>query len=381
VIRCVELVIGVATLAAHPSVGHAQPVISFRSRELQEGRSFVKSQIAIPEVAEAGASVTYTYKIELPTGRGVTPQVELQYASAARFSEYGWGWELTLPMIQRSQRLGVADYESNLFVYREGQTTQELVPTGATTGSGGTEYKERVEKTFQRYYFYTGSNQWRVLTPNGVRYELGTANSSRRGANPNLGPSGTAEWLVTRIIDTNNNYVTYEYEPGSTRAARVKTIRYAGNVATGLAPLWTVVFNWSSHFNAKVQNFRSGFLRLIGGDQLDSIVVNVPPHATTSNPALVPASSPTSRTYSFTYSDINASTDALFYLLSAQSTGMPAQTFTYGNPLNAMVTDAETLIDTTAQAFPGHRGFTAIDSDGTSITRSSLVDATGGRGG
>ena len=209
-----------------------------------------------------------------------------------------------------------------------------------------------------------------------MRYELGTANASRRGTNPNLGAPGTAEWLVARIIDSNNNYAVYEYGNGTTRAARIARIRYNGNAGTGVPASWTVTFNWTNNFDAKANSFRSGYERLFGADLLNDIVVTIPPHATTGNPAAVPASSPQSRTYHFTYSDLHAETDAIHYLLSAQAGNFPPVVFEYSNPLGTKYNDAERLIDTTGQNYPGHLGFVARTGDGDSITRSVLVDAT-----
>src|SRR5690606_15192650 len=142
---------------------------------------------------------------------------------------------------------------------------------------------------------------------------------SRRGRNPHEGPIGTSEWLVARIIDTNNNYALYEYDHSATRAPRIARIRYNGNAGTGISPSWTVTFNWSTNFSAKARSYRSGYERLFAADRLDSILVSVPPHGTTGNPALIPASSPQSRTYHFTYSNIGAATDAIYYLMSAQA--------------------------------------------------------------
>lgn len=374
--RNLALAIPVAVLVL-ATVAHASPpTITFRSRELEEGRNFIKTQTAVPTVSEAAGQVTYTYPIDLPAGRGVTPKVELHYTSSGHQSEFGWGWELTLPTIARSQRFGAIDYSGVLFTYREGHTSYELVPTGVTTPTGAVEYKERVEQTFRRYLFYSASNQWRILTPSGTRYELGTSYMSRHGANPHLGVSGTSEWLIVRIIDTNSNYALYEYDNGATRAPRIARIRYNGNAATGISPLWSVSFNWSMNFNAKAKSFRSGYERWFGADRLDDILVSIPPHSTAGNPASIPASSPKSRKYHFTYSNTAASHDALHYLVSAQVDSMPPIMFAYSNPSESTVNDFERLIDTTGQKYPGYLGFTARSSSGESLTRSTLVDAT-----
>ena len=101
--------VGAAVVSISSIAPAAPPLIPFRSRELEEGRSFHKTQTAVPSVSEAAGQVTYSYAIDVPRGRGVTPRVELEYTSSGRQSEFGWGWELTLPTIARTQRLGVAD--------------------------------------------------------------------------------------------------------------------------------------------------------------------------------------------------------------------------------------------------------------------------------
>lgn len=357
------------------SASAAPPEIPFRSSEVQEGRSYLKSQVAVPTVGESAGQIAYTYPIEVPAGRGITPRVALEYSSSGRQSEYGYGWELTLPMVGRTQRLGVVDYGGNLYTYREGGTSYELVPTGVTTPSGGNEYKERTEQTFRRYLFYPASNQWRILTPSGQRYELGTANSSRRGKTTNLGPTGTAEWLVARIIDTNNNYASYEYTNGATRSARIARILYNGNAATGIPATWSVTFSWSTNFGTTANGFRSGFERRFGADILNDIVVSIPTHATTGNPALIPSTSPQSRTYHLSYNSLSGNTDNIHYLRSVQAGNFPPVVFDYANPLSQSNNDTEITVDTTGQQFPGYLGFTATVG-GNSITRSTFVDAT-----
>ncbi|HCU23647.1 MAG TPA: hypothetical protein DF383_01420, partial [Deltaproteobacteria bacterium] len=147
----------------------ALPTIPFTPHELKEGNHSVSSLIAVPQVGQG--QLSYSYNIAIPAGRGVTPKLQLEYSSGARYSEFGYGWQLSIPTIERSQRKGIVDYNSDLFLFREGHSTTQLIPTGETTPNGGKVYRERVEKSFNQYIRY--GNTWRVLG-NGLRYELGT---------------------------------------------------------------------------------------------------------------------------------------------------------------------------------------------------------------
>ncbi|HCU24859.1 MAG TPA: hypothetical protein DF383_07570, partial [Deltaproteobacteria bacterium] len=150
----------------------ALPTIPFTPHELKEGNHSVSLLIAVPQVGEMSGQLSYSYNIAIPAGRGVTPKLQLEYSSGARYSEFGYGWQLSLATIERSQRKGIVDYNSDLFLFREGHSTTQLIPTGETTPNGGKVYRERVEKSFNQYIRY--GNTWRILGVNGLRYELGT---------------------------------------------------------------------------------------------------------------------------------------------------------------------------------------------------------------
>ena len=51
-------------LLSYPVSVFAAPKIEFRSRELQEGHNFIKSIIAVPEVAEAAGPGTTSLPLE-----------------------------------------------------------------------------------------------------------------------------------------------------------------------------------------------------------------------------------------------------------------------------------------------------------------------------
>src|SRR5262245_50105312 len=97
-------------LAASATSASAQSKIQFKSRELQEGRNYTQKLTAVLATGQMSGQATYRYAIDVPAGRGITPEVALEYASGAGYSEYGWGWDLTLPTIERSSQHGVPSY-------------------------------------------------------------------------------------------------------------------------------------------------------------------------------------------------------------------------------------------------------------------------------
>jgi len=71
---------------------------------------------------------SHTISINLPDGRqDMTPSLELLYRSSGGTSTVGYGWELTIPSIQRSTKNGVPSYDDtqDVFVFTyEGQSTE-----------------------------------------------------------------------------------------------------------------------------------------------------------------------------------------------------------------------------------------------------------------
>lgn len=349
----------------------AQPTIPFKSRELQPGRKFSQQLLGVPGVSESSGQLSHSYPIEIPSGRGITPSIALEYSSSAGLSEFGYGWELTLPTIERSQRNGVPDYVHDLYRFKNGHSVSELIATGVTTAGGGIEYRERVERSFNRYLRY--GNQWRIQTQKGVRYELGSANVARAGKNVALGLSGTAAWFVDRIIDSNNNYALYEYAPDLAGRPQIRWIRYNGNAGTNLLPGMTVEFVWATHFGAAgdVFSWRSGYLRRMGGQRLDTVVLRVPKHA--GNTSVL---TPEVRTSRFTYASSTVTIDRVFYLQSAGIDGFPSVQFEYSQlPANGQL-DTVSNIPVNDLNFPNLIGKQDASSGGENTTI-AISDMTG----
>ena len=305
-----------------PGIAGGQPLLPFKSRELQEGRHFIQKHIAAPEVSEPSGQLNETYVFETPPIRGPKPPIQLEYSSSAGGSEYGWGWELSIPVIERSKRFGAPRASQDFYRYRTGHSLAELVPTGVTTASGAVEYRERIERSFNRYLRY--DNRWVVLTPNGLRFELGDTAGARAGTNTAI-ITGTFAWYVTRVIDANSNYTQYQYEADIVGNPRIRAIRFGGNTAASVNPALVVDFIWVSRGAAphEVQeSYGSGYRRVFGRDVLDQVRVTAPSHAT-SGPAVIPTSSPTTRTYHLVYEVPSVEVNKMFYLTSITLNGFP----------------------------------------------------------
>ena len=86
------------------------------SRSLSAGATTVDAmpelrnspKIATPERVKAdpfGGTASYAYRFDLPPGTGgLTPELVLTYNTQTRNTEYGYGWSLNIPYIERSTR-------------------------------------------------------------------------------------------------------------------------------------------------------------------------------------------------------------------------------------------------------------------------------------
>jgi RHS repeat-associated protein len=364
-------------LVAAPASPDAQPLLEFKSREIAEGKNFATPLGAVLAVGESGGQASYRFDVVVPEARGITPEVALVYASTAGHSEYGWGWELTLPVIERDAQDGVPRYLSTeTFRYRSGHSVARLVDTGVTTSDGWKEYREEIESTFSRYLYK--ANVWRVLRTDGTSLHLGTDTTSRRGkAVGSL--SGTAAWLVRRIYDTHSNYAQYVYGPDAAGNAQLRSIDYNGNVPKPLAPTMHVEFIWTPHWSPSAQppsDYKSGYKRVFGQDRLASIRVTAGQHNTNGNPAKLPSSSPTIRTTVLDYGLPTGQTmDRLFFLRSIQQDSLPPASFTYETPWpsGAQFPSPTTFIGATD--LPPFLGHNENDPGGAwSATRSAMLD-------
>ncbi len=377
---------GILVVLGTAKLAFAQAKLPFKSRELAEGRNFMQRLTPLLAVGESSGSVSYSYDFVLPPAR-LAPQLSLQYSSSGGNSEYGFGWELTVPMIERSSRHGMPNVATNFqmdaYQYRNGQSVRELVATGVTIADGWLEYRETPEQSFSQYL--RKGNQWRVLRTDAVRVECGTTTTSRRGSDVSA-LATTSAWMVEKIIDTHSNYANYNYllYPGGN--SRLSSILYGGNSDQGVGPVQSVYLNWVNHWAAGTSvpvSYRTGYKREFGRQRLNTIIINAPQHATGSAPAKIPSNSPTSRTYTFGYQlPTGTNLNNMFVLRSIAEGSLPADLFNYANPTSSGATETAQEwfgFVSTAPFFPSVLGQTAsappiFAGTSASTTTISLAD-------
>lgn len=358
---------------------HGQPLIEFKSKELQEGRNYTNRITAMLAVGESGGEVSYSYPIDLAPGRGVTPQVSLVYSSQGGQSPYGWGWELTVPMIERATRFGV-DYGTGTtahYAYRNGHDSHELTYIGLAS-DGRQEFHEINETSFSRYLFDPSKNTWSILRPDGTRIDAGSSATFRQGPNTSVA-SGTAVWLPYRIYDTHTNYAEYVWSAGPDGNARINLIKYDGNTARRQAPNMQVSFAWTTHWGtgqAVPVSYRGGYRQAFGQDRLATITVTAAQIAMGSSPAQVPSSSPTTRSYVLTYQAASGVVyNNMFYLRQVALSGFPPLLFSYSDPWAATTAEHQHTINPFSDGFPNLLTHISIDQGGTGVSRTDMLPA------
>ncbi len=170
------------------------------------------------------------YPIPVPPGRkAMQPSIELGYASTQRNGWLGVGWDLDLGLIQRDTKKGIPRYDStDLFNLRFKGINSALVK------QVGGDYRLANEGAFLKIEF-SGSS-WLVRDKSGTKFYFGQTNASRLDT-----LRGTFEWRLSRVEDTNGNYMEITYQKDGVMLYP-NECRYAGHVASGLLPTNIVKF-------------------------------------------------------------------------------------------------------------------------------------------
>ena len=172
--------------------------------------------------------------LPLSQGRGgFTPALSLSYNSGSGNSEFGLGWSLSLPAIQRKADKKLPEYidatESDVFLLAG---AEDLVPvtdslgniviTTVTTSSSVTlkikRYIPRIEGLFARIEYIwnpvSGESWWRVTTKDNITTYYGlTANS--RVTDPEYAYR-VYKWLPEVVCDHKGNVQQYFYKAEDT---------------------------------------------------------------------------------------------------------------------------------------------------------------------
>jgi hypothetical protein len=225
-----------------------------------------------PEANLFVGAATTSIPIEVPPGRkNLTPKLALTYSSNGGPSPYGYGWDLPLGKIQRSTKHGVPLCTDRNFVV--------VLPAANVECTLGNDNicVPQLEESFLQIQYLPDDNRWEVWDKSGLYYLFGRNYDSRTGSyvaglfkdyGDPIGCGFTFSWGLSRIEDTNSNYVEVEYETDSlvglplrdTLASYPKYIRWGGHPEMTSAYLFQVEFDWDSRPQADwIVNSSGGF--------------------------------------------------------------------------------------------------------------------------
>lgn len=218
-------------------------------------------KLPIPEADVASGALTYQIKIPVPAGRmGIQPDLNLVYNSLNNElgGSVGYGWELSLPSIERRNVNGV----NKLYISRDFTSTMD----GELREQAAGTFFARVDtgSAFRYEFLGSGNNQsWKVTDKQGKQYVYGESAESKL-SNPN-DDTKIFRWHLTTLTDRNGNSVDFVYQKISGQVY-VKEIYYTNHKS--LSGVFKVTFEYENRPDPTV-NANPGFLvsstkRLIG---------------------------------------------------------------------------------------------------------------------
>jgi len=191
----------------------------------------IGSGVKIPLPDMLTGSFSHAIPITIPPGRkGMQPALALSYRSSNPNSWVGLGFSLNPAYIVRSTRLGPPTYNDtqDTFYFITDAGTTELVWLIDNL------YQAKVESSFTKF-LKESDDSWKVMGKDGSILRFGQVLDSRETST-----SGIFAWYLTKVIDTNGNYIEYHYlkDQGKTYLSRID---YTGN-EMGVSPANSVEF-------------------------------------------------------------------------------------------------------------------------------------------
>lgn len=218
-----------------------------------------------PDTVAFTGSASTSIVIEAVPGRAeMTPALTLVYSSAGGTSPYGYGWNLSLPRIERSTRKGVPRYSGDdAFMFFVGSNPVEL----EVSPKHPNRYQPLVERNYERMGFDRKANAWTVIDRSGTRFRFGGRTTTRvAGGNSS---EETFAWLLETMEDATGNTIDFHYlqaSPGTALNGLPDFIEYGGNTKAGTTHFARVAFRWGP-IDPKLparSSFRSGLQQTFG---------------------------------------------------------------------------------------------------------------------
>jgi hypothetical protein len=194
-------------------------------------------------------SFSHSVPIAVPPGRkGIQPGLALQYRSSNPNSWTGVGWALNTGYITRQAKKGLPKYDDSLdtFTFVTESFATELVHLVDNL------YQAKIEGGFLKFYKEAGDS-WKVVSKDGSYMLFGGQDSSKE-----KGPNDkTFNWFLTKVADTNSNYITYDYSRYEGKCY-LSRIEYTGNENARVSPRYRVDFyledrqdTWASYISGE----------------------------------------------------------------------------------------------------------------------------------
>ncbi len=171
----------------------------------------------------------YTYPVTVPPGRnGLQPDLKLIYNNQQEENNanaFGYGWSVNIPYIERINRKGVETLFTQSFF--NSSLTGELIRVGTSTS-----YGSKVDNGEFLKYQLIDNSYWQVTDKKGFQYIFGSSIDARQD-NP-ASSTQIFKWMLEKVIDPNNNYVSYSYYKDNGQIYP-DTIKYTGyNTTDGI---------------------------------------------------------------------------------------------------------------------------------------------------
>jgi len=200
-------------------------------------------------------TATASIPIDLPPGRGLTPDLTIRYSSNAPSGSFGMGWGLPLGSVQRNLAAGVpVDAATGLYVDALGFQLMlggRSVVLDTCIDVQCSRWGASTEEIWLDAFFNRALNRWEIRSRDGLRYTYGATAAARTGMDVGVSDK-TYAWYLTEIRDPNDNTVEVERD-----GVELLNIHYGGNASAGLPHIFHVEFGYQG--GSAVTNFRAGF--------------------------------------------------------------------------------------------------------------------------
>ncbi len=198
-------------------------------------------------VSDQNGAATYTYSINVPSGRnGMAPSLALRYSSNLPLrGGLAVGWNLHIPSVEKDFTLGFT--EETHYKIDLGSASGRLVEVSDITPfPNGKAYRVNFDNSNTRIFasFSTGPRpvikEWVALTPDGIRHYFEESSS---------GSINGVVWHIASQVDPHGNTIRYNWSDifntkGVYLGQSLTNIEYTSNESAGLIPHAKVEFEY-----------------------------------------------------------------------------------------------------------------------------------------